>query len=798
LSIFLDWLPQIQNNSLIVAGGILATAIEFIGFVNDRKSRDEAKLGSNANLTSSGPVRIQQKDVSVQGQQTNFADKVQGNFFSGRFDGPVAVAGGDAVDNRSSIGSINKPNGPVSQHFGDIIIPESEKLPIPRIQPPRSDFLGRDEELQEIMADFDRGATITGLRGMGGIGKTELALALAVKLNDHFPDGQFFLNMLGTSKISLKPEDAMAHIIRSYRGADAPLPEDLNGLSGLYHSVLSGKKALILLDNASSRDQVEPLLPPKGCALLVTSRNKFALPGLKEKDLDVLPLEDAKKLLLEIAGRIGDHAEELAKLCGCLPLALRNAAYALKEKPNLSVDNYIKRLGDARKRLELVEASFDLSYQLLTPELQKLWSLLSVFPADFDLAGAAAVWEMEQFPTEDALGELVKWSLVDYLPPTTDEGGRYKLHDLARDFVGSRLDDAACEPARLRHARQYQNLLWEANNLVIHGKDSLLIGLKLFDINWMNIRAAQKWASANKSMSNEIAEICSNLTQAGDILNLRLHPLKNIEWLDAALASSRSIKNQYAEENNLGSLGLAYSHLGYFQKAMEYYEQALKISREIGDMAGEEASLGNLGNIYSYLGEDQKAIEYYDPSLEISLLIGDHRGEANNLGNLGRAYFHLGEPRKAIQYYDQSLMISRQIGHHVGEEAALGNLGNAYAHLDEPRKAIKYYEPALKIAREIGDRRDEGVLLGNLGLAYFNLGEPRKAIEYYEQALKIAREIGDRRSEGSILLNMSILLYRLDQCAEAIKLAREALNIFDQMECPYPETVRKALAKWQS
>lgn len=647
----------------------------------------------------------------------------------------------------------------MNQHFGDkIIIQNSEKLPIPRIQPPRSDFIGREEELQEIMADFDRGATITGLRGMGGIGKTELALALAVKLNDHFPDGQFFLNMLGTSKIPLKPEDAMAHIIRSYRGADAPLPEDPNGLSGLYHSILTGKKALILLDNAANREQVEPLLPPVGSALLITSRNKFAMADLNEKDLNVLPLEDAKKLLLDIAGRIGEYAEELAKLCGCLPLALRNAAYALKEKPNLSVDNYIKRLGDARKRLELVEASFDLSYQLLTPELQKLWSLLSVFPADFDLAGAAAVWEMEGIAAEDALGELVKWSLVEFLPYLSGEGGRYKLHDLARDFVGSRLDDAAYEPARLRHARHYQNLLWEANNLVIRGKDSLLIGLKLFDINWMNIQAAQKWASANKSMSNEIAEICSNLTQAGDILNLRLHPLKNIEWLDAALASSRSIKNQYAEENNLGSLGIAYSHLGYFQKAMEYYEQALKISREIGDMAGEEASLGNLGNIYSYLGEDQKAIEYYDQSLEISRLIGDHRGEANNLDSLGRAYFHLGEPRKAIQYYDQSLKISRQIGHHVGEKAALGNLGNAYAHLDEPRKAI----------------------------------------EYYEQALKIAREIGDRRSEGSILLNMSILLYRLDQSAEAIKLAREAFNIFDQMECPYPEAVRKALAEWKS
>ena len=142
---------------------------------------------------------------------------------------------------------------------------------------------------------------------------------------------------------------------------------------GFINSVLSGKKTLILLDNAASREQVEPLLPPAGSALLITSRNKFVLPGLKEKDLDVLPLEDAKKLLLEIAGRIGEHAEELAKLCGCLPLALRNAASALAEKKNLNVADYVERLKDARKRLDLVEASFSLSYELLTPELQRLW-----------------------------------------------------------------------------------------------------------------------------------------------------------------------------------------------------------------------------------------------------------------------------------------------------------------------------------------------------------------------------------------------------------------------------------------
>jgi tetratricopeptide (TPR) repeat protein len=760
LSIFLDWFPQIQNNSLIVAGGILATAIELYGFGKDRKSREEAKPGSSANLTSSGPVRILQKDVSVQGQQTNFADKVQGNVFSGRFDGPVAVAGGDALDIRDSAGSINKPNGPVSQHFGDIIIHESEKLPIPRIHPHSSDFVGREEELKELIANFDRGATITGLRGMGGIGKTELALALAVKLKDHFPDGQLFLNMLGTSKSPLKPEDAMAHVIRSYRGVDAPLPEDINGLSGLYHSVLFGKKALILLDNAACREQVEPLLPPVGSALLITSRNKFALAGLKKKDLNVLPLKDAKKLLLEIAGRIGEHAGELAKLCGCLPIALRNAAYALKEMPNIGVDDYMKRLGEASKRLELVEASFSSSYDLLTPKLQRLWSLLSIFPSDFDLAGAAAVWEMEGIPAEDALGELVKWSLVNYLPSAIGEGGRYRLHDLARDFAGLHLDATVIETARLRHAEHYRNVLSVADEHFEKGKEGTQIGLRLFDQDKANILAGQFWAEKNLEGNFSAAvELCKLYPNAGVyVLDLRLSPRQKIQWLNAGLQASRQSKDNVLECAHLGNLGNAYSHLGEMRKGIEYYEQALIISREIGDRMSEGINLGNLGNAYSDLGETRKAIEYCEQALIISREIGDRRGEGNHLGNLGNAYFDLGETQKAIECH----------------------------------------RLALENSREIGDKRGEGADLGNLGNAYFDLGETRKAIGYYDQALKISREIGDRSSEGNHLFNISLYLEKLGQKDKAIDLAKSALAIYEQMESPQAETVRKAMAAWEN
>jgi len=125
---------------------------------------------------------------------------------------------------------------------------------------PPEDFTGREEELEEILKAFNRGATITGLRGAGGIGKTALALVLADRLMNRFRDGQIFLKLEGTSPNPLKPADAMAQVIRAFRGAEERLPEDQNELHGLYNSVLGGKHVLLLLDNAANDRQVLPLL----------------------------------------------------------------------------------------------------------------------------------------------------------------------------------------------------------------------------------------------------------------------------------------------------------------------------------------------------------------------------------------------------------------------------------------------------------------------------------------------------------------------------------------------------------
>jgi len=661
---------------------------------------------------------------------------------------------------------------------------------------PPADFTGREKELDELRKAIRSGnVAISGLKGMGGVGKTALALVLADEMKPYYPDGQIYLDLLGTTT-PFSPAKAMEHVIRSFH-PDSKLPEDAAQISPLYHSVLTDKKVLLLMDNARDSKQVEPLIPPRGCFLFVTSRQHIELPGLHATRLDTLPPKDAENLLLSICRRITDKAGALAKACGYLPLALRLAASALNEHETISVESYLERLSDtARKSKELAEPALATSYDLLSDDTKRAWRQLAVFPSTFDSAAAAAVWGVGLETAEDLLGALVSFSLVEWNP----QARRAHLHDLARDFATSRLNGDPQEEraARLRHAAHYASVIRAADDTYDKGGDNVLKGLAFFDLERTNIETGFKWACVSLD-ADDAAKVCNDYGCAWSILELRQHPgAERIPWFEAALAAARMLSDRQSEGNHLCGLGLAYADLGDARKAIEHYEKHLAIAREIGDRGGEGAALNNLGLAYADLGDARKAIEYYEQYLAIAREIGNRRGEGIALGNLGNAYKNLGDARKAIEYYEQYLAIAREIGFRRGEGNALGSLGLAYAHLGDTRKAIEYYEKRISIAREIGDRRGEGAALGNLGVAYKNLGDARKAIEYYERRIAIAREIGDRRGECTALYNMASQLYKLGRRAEAIPLAEASLAIHEAIEDPWTPNVRALLKELKS
>ena len=646
-----------------------------------------------------------------------------------------------------------------------------------QVPPAPADFAGREEELRELCAGIERGGvTIWGVRGMGGIGKTALALRVAAEIGERYPDAQLYLDLKGTTAAPLTAAEAMAHVVRSYQPA-ARLPEGEAELRAAYHSVLHGQRALLLMDNAADRAQVEALMPPPSCVLLVTSRRRFALPGMRALDLETMRPEDARELLLRIAGRIEEYAEEMARLCGYLPLALRLVGSAIAEREDLEPEEYVRGLADEQGRLGLAETSLGLSYELLEEGLRKRWAMLAVFPGTFERSGAGAVWGVEEEEAQEGLSELVRYSLVEW----DGEGERYGLHDLARVYAGSRLGEEERREAGRRHAEHYVGVARAANELYKQGGEGVLTGLGLFDLEWGNVQAGQAWAAAHAGEDRRMLELCSEYPDAGAyLLNLRQRAEERIGWLEMAVKAAGELGHKGAQGTHLGNLGLAYSALGEVGRAIEYYEAALAIAREIGNRRGEGNHMGYLGLAYRALGEVGRAIGYNEQALAIAREIGDRRNEGNSLGALGAAYGDLGEVGRAIEYHEEALAIAREIGDRRNEGNWLGNLGVAYSGLGEVGRAIEQYEAALAIAREIGDRRMEGSVLGNLGLAYSALGEVGRAVEYYEQALAIAREIGDRRNEGVWLGNLGLAYSDLgeagraiEHCAQALAIARE-------------------------
>lgn len=654
-----------------------------------------------------------------------------------------------------------------------------------QLPPAPADFTGREAELKQILENLNKnkGPSISGLTGMGGIGKTALGLVAAHEIAGKYPDAQIFLDLKGVSE-PLSPADVMRHVILSFEPTSDLREFNDNQLAALYQSTLSEKKALLFLDNALDASQVRFLIPPNTCSLIVTSRRSFALPGMdKPIRLDVLPEKKAVQLLKRLCKRIKGSANEVAKLCGYIPLALQIAGTFLAVHSDWSPEQYINRL--IAQRLKLLkgedddpkydlEAAIGLSYAQLTDNEQKYWRILSVFPSAFRRDAAMAIWELGENMVQDLLSKLNRISLLDY----DEKAKRYSLHDLLVDYAISKTENAEEQEAHLKHAFHYKDVMESVNNSYLEGGDKVLIGLRLFDLEWEHIRIAQAWVAENIETSEQIAELAMLYPDASVYcLDLRLAPKHKIEWLKLGVIAARKLEKKEYEAAYLDRLGLVYADLGETRKAIEYHEKSLMIKHEIGDRLREGITYGNLGSAHYRLSNMRQAIEFYEQALAIAQENGDRRSEGIWLGNLGNVYLKLGDVRKAVEFYEQDLAIAREIGDHKGEGSSLNNLGSAYADLGEARKAIEYHEESLTIAREIGDRLSEGSSLCNLGKANADLGDMHKAIELYEQALTIAREIGNRRVEGKSLGNLGNVYFTLGELYKAIEVSNQASAI---------------------
>jgi len=318
------------------------------------------------------------------------------------------------------------------------------------------DFTGRAAELvwmsELVYAESAPGAGVVGLiTGSGGMGKTTLAIRAAQLLRPSFPGGVFFVDLLGMSPRPAAAADALRLLLRALGVADEQIPGDVAERASVYRSLLRDRRALVVLDNAGSEEQVRPLLPGDGASqVLITAKRLLAgLEGVRRLVLGPLSLPEATELLTGILGQRAARDDEsalsqLAGLCEGMPLALRIIGNRLVSRPGWDAAELAARLADEEHRLEQFKAgdlkiatAFWMSYEQLADSARRVFRRLAVVPGrDFDADLAAVAGEVPAEVAWDALDELVDLGLLH-----DSTAGRYRFHDLVRLFARTRLEE---------------------------------------------------------------------------------------------------------------------------------------------------------------------------------------------------------------------------------------------------------------------------------------------------------------------------------------------------------------------
>ena len=634
-------------------------------------------------------------------------------------------------------------------------------------------FTGRAAELLVLtdLADASAGETtrVAAIDGMGGTGKTTLAVHAAYRLRTAFPDGQLFLDLHGHTP-GLEPlsaEDALEWLLRSLGVAPERIPGDPGERAALYRARLDGSNTLIILDNAASAAQVRPLLPGAGrCLVLVTSRRR--LTGLDEAawlSLDTLPDAQALDLLCAVAGpgRIdaSDPATaQLVALCGHLPLAIRIVAARLRSHRTLRISDLLDQLRDEGTRLGRLRdedrdpaAVFASSYAALPTAEQRLFRLLGHNPGgDFDVHAAAAVIGSADVANVDRLLE----TLLDHNLLSQHESGRYRFHDLVLLYA-TRLADADA-PAERDAAR---DRLWEyylrgamaADQYFARHTHPVPVPAPLAPSR--TVRSLRDRAEAQAWMRAERGNLLAAAYARPDL---------TVEY---AFALSAFLQEE-----------------GPWDQVAALHRTAIQVARERGDRAGEAGAQWELGRVLNLVGDYPGAATQLEQSLSGWRELGNRTGEANALWELGRARGQLWDLAAAVDLHEQARAIFRETGDRLGEANVLWGLGSLAWSTSDTAKAIDCFGQALAGFRSLGHRLNEYDALMGLGLTHWSKGELRRATELQLSALNLARELGNRVSEAGALTELGRVHVAAGRFPEAAATLDGALELYRDLGLP--------------
>jgi predicted ATPase/DNA-binding SARP family transcriptional activator len=673
-----------------------------------------------------------------------------------------------------------------------------------------SRFIGREGEIGDVKRLVDRSRLVT-LIGVGGVGKTRLALAVASELLDAFRDGVWLVDLGAVSGNEGLPTAVAAALNLS--------PRDGQSLLDAVRTHLRQKDVLLVLDNCehlvdACAHLVNTLLQESaGLRILATSREKLKVEGeiawsvpplglpSGNGRLEALASCDAVALFVDRAQAVRSSFQltpenlstvsEICRRLEGLPLGIELAAASLS---SATLADVLALLNDQSRKLthpdrtaprrhRSLNATMSWSYSLLSESERSVLRRLSCFAGGFTAEAAAAICADGGITEEDVyviVRTLVGKSLVGFSEAVG--GGRFQLLKTVRQYLAEKLGDA--EEAvlyRSRHGLFYRRFVDRAE---MRGPaqrqwfDRLKLELG-------NLRAALSWFDA----SGEVDEGLCLATALGAFWERTANLEEGIDWLQRFLSASGDSASRHAA-NGLSLLARLLIKLGRDEQARPIAEKSVAISRTLQDGNCLSTALKALAHAESSLGNVETAKKIYKEVLSLDRSIGRHSGVAACLTNLGWEHIRTSDHEEAQAVLREALDLTTRHGFKHIEAGVWYLLGLVSEHLGESGSASEHYKKAIRIAREIGAKQAESwywVELGTPGLAsQASLrGEPEKCRACLKQAVSVAHESGDATAQFLALMNQAMLLGSLNDHQAARTSLEEAYSFACRPECRY-------------